>query len=122
MNRLLVCLFFLRAATVHAEHHYFRYARRAVTAAYCAASAVDGWQSATYVNGTTVRERNSLLRAQAGVNIPLMIGVKAATCGAVFTVTELAGRTVFEKPLTAGAGSLAFTQIRTDILNARRIR
>ena len=113
-----VVMILLLAGMGQAESRFGKWTRRALTAAACAASAVDGYNSAMKVDGARFTESNPLLRnANGSVNIGRMVGLKVGMCAAPIILGEFGrGETMKRSATFDAGGSLAiFTWI--DIHN-----
>lgn len=107
----------LLALSLCAHAADWRKIRRAVTVAYCAASAVDGWQSTTYLDGKHgVTEMNPQLRTTTGVNVTRLVLVKAAMCGGAFVVGE---KIPWQRAGTLGVTIMLGEQVFVDARNKR---
>lgn len=112
MRKFAVTLVLLMT-TVHAESRWHKWTRRTVAAAACAASAVDGYTSATRIDGTSFVETNPMLRNGNGsVNVGRMVSLKIGICAAPFVVGELGNESMKSSALVGASGSLGvFTWI-----------
>jgi hypothetical protein len=93
MRRLLfACLYLM--TSLQAETKGMKWARRAITAAACATSALDGYDSATYLGHNGLHEGNAFLANQSGtVRMGPMIALKAGLCVGAAIAGELHGPT-----------------------------
>ena len=102
---------------LHAESRMGRWMRRGMVAGYCAASAVDGWQSTR----PGVVELNPALRGSGGgVNVARMVTFKAATCGSLIVAEKF--RRARKPAATVGMGALLSVQVLTDVHNGKAAR
>ena len=114
LSVLLVCGFLSYDTNLQAESRLSKM-RDAMAVSYCAASAVDGWQSTR----PGVAEMNPLLRGANGVSVPRMVTFKAATCAGVILAGRLRrGR----RAVTVGTGALLGVQVLTDVHNGKVAR
>ena len=100
---------------LQAESRLGKWARHAMVAGYCAASAVDGWQSTR----PGVYELNPALRGPGGLSVPRMITFKAVTCGGAILADRF-GRG--NRARTIGAGAMFGAQVLVDIHNGKDAR
>jgi hypothetical protein len=107
----------LMCAALQAESRVGKWARRSMIVGYCAASAVDGWQSTR----PGVRETNPALRDSAGgLNVSRMVTFKAGTCASLILADRLGrGR---RRAATVGTGVLLGVQVLTDVHNGKVAR
>jgi len=114
MSKRVVLLAIMILAAAHAESPWHKWARRAVTAAACAASAVDGYQSATRIDGSQFVEANPMMRNSNGsVNIGRMVSLKLGMCAAPAIMGEFShSDSMKSSAFIGGAGSFgAFSWI-----------
>ena len=114
MSKRVALLAIMILAAAHAESPWHKWGRRAVTMAACAASAVDGYQSATRIDGSQFVEANPMLRnANGSVNIGRMVTLKLGMCAAPVIMGEFSRNDWMKRDAFIGAaGSLgAFSWI-----------
>lgn len=78
--RFLLLLLVLGQLPTSAEIRTGKWLRRSATSALCATSAIDAIQTSSAAGRHGVYESNSLFRTSRGVNLPLVISVKALVC------------------------------------------
>jgi len=75
----------------NAESSGWKWTRRALTVAGCVASAVDGWQSAKYLDGHhgLIEANGFLANSDGRIKVGRMVGFKAAFCAVPVVTGEL---------------------------------
>ena len=86
--RLMLLVIVLLQLPASAEIRAGKWLRRGATAALCATSAIDAVQTVGAVGRHGIYESNSLFRSSRGVNVPLVIGVKALVCAGSLVMGE----------------------------------
>lgn len=109
---------------VHAESRTWKWTRRALTAAACAASAIDAYQSNKYLDGHHgLHEANGFLANPDGtVNMGRLIVLKAPFCAVPLIMGEIRWHHEDLWPaatIIAGAGAGVFTFV--DVHNQKLI-
>lgn len=95
-----------------AESPVHKWTRRVLAAAACAASSVDGYQTAVHV-GKGVTEGNPLLARRGGANVKRMIGLKVGICAAPAIVGEFTrGKSVGTALSLGGAAAFSLIDVR----------
>ena len=106
MSKRIALLAIMILDAAHAESPWHKWARRAVTAAACAASAVDGYQSATRIDGSQFVEANPMLRSSNGsVNIGRMVSLKLGMCAAPVIMGEFTHNDWMKRDAFVGAAA-----------------
>ena len=117
MKRLAIIMFFV-AATASAESRLHKWTRRALAAGACAASALDGYDSATRLDGRSFREGNPLLRNSNGsANITRLVSFKIGACAAPLLIGEFAPSDAARKRALVGAAAAFGMFAATDVHN-----
>jgi hypothetical protein len=115
--RVFLCLalcWVLTSVALQAESNTHKWLRRAITVAGCAASAIDGYETATSL-GHGLNEGNSLLANPNGsAKVGRMVSLKLGVCGAAIFVGE-----EYPVPGFALSASQLGVFALTDIHNAK---
>lgn len=108
---LALCL-----VALHSETRLQRWGRRAIAAGACAASAIDGYDSVSMIDGQRFSEGNPLLRNPNGtVSVGRLVSLKVTVCAIPIVLGELRWK---REAWISGSGSLAiFTTI--EVRNRR---
>lgn len=104
------------SGAIHAETKLAKWTLRAMVAGYCAASAMDGWQSTR----PGIVETNPLLRtADGSASVPRMVTFKVGTCAAALVASHFTANGKRGKAASAGVSTLLGIQVLTDVHNAK---
>ena len=71
-----------------AETRAGRWVRRGATSLLCATSAIDAIQTVSLAGRPGIYESNSLFRRNQGVNVPMVVGMKALVCATSVVLGE----------------------------------
>jgi hypothetical protein len=114
MAKFAAFILLLAIAAAHAETRWQKWTRRIVLSAACAASAVDGYDSATKIDGSRFYETNPMLRNSNGtLNVGRTVTLKIGMCAAPFIMSEFSRNDSLKRDaFIGGSGTLGvFTWI-----------